>query len=147
MRRRLACPIEESRPTTSTSNPTYQGFTFITGGCELSEAYCAAHQPRHWTAAEADTRLSLQMARERSTEESPAIAGVVARVPSKLARHVRSQLRVLARVVEWPIGWGLLSVVVPAIPSRAEELVDAEHEPVAVNALAAVDLEVAGSGH
>jgi hypothetical protein len=59
----------------------------------------------------------------------------------ELAGTVRGGLGCLARVVQRTVcGW-LLAVVVPAIPLGAEDLIHAEDEAVAVEALAAIDLE------
>ena len=59
----------------------------------------------------------------------------------ELAGAVRGGFRFVARVVQRTVcGW-LFAVVVPAVPIGAEDLIYAENEAVAVEALAAIDLE------
>jgi hypothetical protein len=59
----------------------------------------------------------------------------------ELVGAVRGRFRFYARVVERTVcGW-LLAVVVPAVPIGAEDLIDAEDQAVAVEALAAIDFE------
>ena len=58
-----------------------------------------------------------------------------------LAGAVRGGFRLVARVVQRTVGGWLLAVVVPAVPIGAEDLIHAEDEAVAVEALAAIDSE------
>ena len=46
-----------------------------------------------------------------------------------------------ARVLKRTVAWWLLAVVVPPVLLGAEDLIDTDHQAVAVNPLAAVDFE------
>jgi hypothetical protein len=62
-------------------------------------------------------------------------------MPIELAGAVRGGFRLVARGVQRTVRGWLLAVVVPAVPIGAEDLIHADDEAVAVEALAAIDLE------
>jgi hypothetical protein len=59
----------------------------------------------------------------------------------QLAGAVRGGFRLVARVVQRTVCRWLLAVVVPAVPIGAEDLIHADDETIAVEALAAIDFE------